>query len=191
MSYYKLVKDLVEKISKNSSSSTRFILLIFSTRYFNSNVFYCIKCILHSRIHIKSLFNPFERVFRICKSTHSTSLQTGVHRLSSADLHTYIVELDSPVLRGLKYIFGNIVHVTWHFLKLSVISIGLENKLIGQSDAPDRWKFSFGEDFCHENGHCGDQDNVTETMCAPPSIASLISKSVSWKALNITENSRL
>ena len=37
MSYYKLVKDLVEKISKNSSSSTRFILLIFSTRYFNSN----------------------------------------------------------------------------------------------------------------------------------------------------------
>ena len=39
MSYYKLVKDLVEKISKNSSSSTRFILLIFSTRYFNSNIF--------------------------------------------------------------------------------------------------------------------------------------------------------
>ena len=38
MSYYKLVKDLVEKISKNSSSSTRFILLIFSTRYFNSNL---------------------------------------------------------------------------------------------------------------------------------------------------------
>ena len=38
MSYYKLVKDLVEKISKNSSSSTRFILLIFSTRYFNSNI---------------------------------------------------------------------------------------------------------------------------------------------------------
>ena len=37
VSYYKLVKDLVEKISKNSSSSTRFILLIFSTRYFNSN----------------------------------------------------------------------------------------------------------------------------------------------------------
>ena len=40
VSYYKLVKDLVEKISKNSSSSTRFILLIFSTRYFNSNLFY-------------------------------------------------------------------------------------------------------------------------------------------------------
>ena len=38
MSYYKLVKDLVEKISKNSSSSTRFILLIFSTRYFNSKL---------------------------------------------------------------------------------------------------------------------------------------------------------
>ena len=38
VSYYKLVKDLVEKISKNSSSSTRFILLIFSTRYFNSNL---------------------------------------------------------------------------------------------------------------------------------------------------------
>ena len=31
--YYKLVKDHVEKISKNSSSSTRFIFLIFSTRY--------------------------------------------------------------------------------------------------------------------------------------------------------------
>ena len=29
LSYYKLVKDLVENISKNSSSSTRFILLIF------------------------------------------------------------------------------------------------------------------------------------------------------------------
>ena len=40
VSYYKLVKDLVEKISKNSSSSTRFILLIFSTRYFNSNIKY-------------------------------------------------------------------------------------------------------------------------------------------------------
>ena len=38
VSYYKLVKDLVEKISKNSSSSTRFILLIFSTRYFKSNI---------------------------------------------------------------------------------------------------------------------------------------------------------
>ena len=38
LSYYKLVKDLIEKISKNSSSSTRFILLIFSTRYFNSNI---------------------------------------------------------------------------------------------------------------------------------------------------------
>ena len=38
VSYYKLVKDLVEKISKNSSFSTCFILLIFSTRYFNSNL---------------------------------------------------------------------------------------------------------------------------------------------------------
>ena len=38
LSYYKLVKDLVEKISKNSSFLTRFILLIFSTRYFNYNL---------------------------------------------------------------------------------------------------------------------------------------------------------
>ena len=29
LSNYKLVKDLVEKVSQNSSSSTRFILLIF------------------------------------------------------------------------------------------------------------------------------------------------------------------
>ena len=29
LSYYKLVKDLIEKISKNSSSSTRFIYLFF------------------------------------------------------------------------------------------------------------------------------------------------------------------
>ena len=34
----KLVTDLVgKKLSKRSSSSTRFIILMFSTRYFNSN----------------------------------------------------------------------------------------------------------------------------------------------------------
>ena len=38
LSYYKLVKDLVEKISKNSLSSARCILLILSTQFFTSNL---------------------------------------------------------------------------------------------------------------------------------------------------------
>ena len=81
MSYYKLVKDLVEKISTNSSSSTRFIVLIFSTRYFNSNL---IDILVYISMYISYLGIPtsalHESFFNLSKPDYSVNaLQIMLH----------------------------------------------------------------------------------------------------------------
>ena len=69
-SYCTSVKDLVEKINKNTSCSTRFILLIFSIRYFNSNLtdFDVIHIIINSIFYVNPassyIFRPGAEEYR-------------------------------------------------------------------------------------------------------------------------------
>ena len=79
VSYYKLVKDLVEEISKTSSCSTRFILLIFATQSFLAH--------LSRRLTGELIVYPYSVVRRRPSSTISKIFSSETAWPIKAKLH--------------------------------------------------------------------------------------------------------